>query len=101
MAARVVTVAFQGVEARRVEVEAQITARNATEAGVAIVGLGDKAVAYVEVSAGRTTLFGVGAHANIITASLLAVLSAANRAIGRGLVTLPAAGTRPARAAQG
>ena len=45
MAARVVTVAFQGVEARRVEVEAQITARNATEAGVAIVGLGDKAVA--------------------------------------------------------
>ena len=53
-------------------------------------GSGAQAVAYVEVSAGRTTLFGVGAHANIITASLLAVLSAANRAIARGLVAAPA-----------
>ncbi len=49
-------------------------------------GSGAVAIAYVEVSAGRGTLFGVGSHANIITASLLAVLSAANRAIGLGLV---------------
>jgi 2-isopropylmalate synthase len=46
-----------------------------------------KAVAYVELSAPRTpSLFGVGAHANIITASLLAVLSAVNRAIRRGVL---------------
>jgi 2-isopropylmalate synthase len=54
-------------------------------------GSGAVAVAYVEVSAGRGTLFGVGSHANIITASLLAVLSAANRAIARGLVEAPGA----------
>jgi 2-isopropylmalate synthase len=54
-------------------------------------GSGAVAVAYVEVSAGRGTLFGVGSHANIITASLLAVLSAANRAITRGLVEAPGA----------
>jgi 2-isopropylmalate synthase len=54
-------------------------------------GSGAVAVAYVEVSAGRGTLFGVGSHANIITASLLAVLSAANRAITRGLVEAPRA----------
>jgi 2-isopropylmalate synthase len=54
-------------------------------------GSGAVAVAYVEVSAGRGTLFGVGSHANIITASLLAVLSAANRAIARGLVGAPGA----------
>jgi hypothetical protein len=34
----------------------------------------------------RVTLFGVGLHANIVTASLLAVLSAMNRATGRGLL---------------
>lgn len=45
MAARVVTVAFQGVEARRVEVEAQTTVKNQAEAAIGIVGLGDKAVA--------------------------------------------------------
>ena len=51
-----------------------------------------KAVAYVEVSTGRgAALFGVGRHANIITASLLAMISAANRAIARGAVTRPAA----------
>jgi magnesium chelatase family protein len=43
MAARVVTVAFQGVEARRVDVEVQITRH--TPAVIVIVGLGDKAVA--------------------------------------------------------
>ena len=41
MVARVVTVAFQGVDARRVEVEVQFTGG---EAGTVIVGLGDKAV---------------------------------------------------------
>ena len=41
MVARVVTVAFQGVEARRVEVEVQFTTG---ESGTILVGLGDKAV---------------------------------------------------------
>jgi len=41
MVARVVTVAFEGVEARRVDVEVQLTGR---EPYFAIVGLGDKAV---------------------------------------------------------
>ena len=41
MAARVVTVAFEGVEARRVEVEVQFTGG---QSGVILVGLGDKAV---------------------------------------------------------
>ena len=41
------------------------------------------AVAYVEVAADFMpgTLYGVGIHANIVTASLLAVLSAVNRAL--------------------
>lgn len=42
MVARVVTVAFQGVEARRVDVEVQLTGG---EAIMVVVGLGDKAVA--------------------------------------------------------
>src|ERR1700744_2021323 len=42
MAARVVTVAFQGVEAVRVDVEVQLTGG---EAHFVLVGLGDKAVA--------------------------------------------------------
>lgn len=42
MVARVVTVAFEGVEARRVDVEVQLTTG---EAVMVIVGLGDKAVA--------------------------------------------------------
>jgi magnesium chelatase family protein len=42
MVARVVTVAFQGVEARRVDVEVQLTTG---EFAFVIVGLGDKAVA--------------------------------------------------------
>jgi magnesium chelatase family protein len=41
MVARVVTVAFEGVEARRVDAEVQFTGG---EQGVVIVGLGDKAV---------------------------------------------------------
>ena len=47
------------------------------------------AVAYVEISTPRgVAMFGVGRHANIVTASLLAVLSAVNRAIHRGAVQL-------------
>jgi len=42
MAARVVTVAFEGVEARRVDVETQLTGG---EFAFIVVGLGDKAVA--------------------------------------------------------
>jgi 2-isopropylmalate synthase len=50
-----------------------------------------KAAAFVEITTpSRVTLFGVGVHANIITASILAVLSAVRRADSRGL--LPAAG---------
>jgi 2-isopropylmalate synthase len=46
-----------------------------------------RAVAFVEITtAARTTLFGAGIHANIVTASLLAVLSAVNRALQRGLL---------------
>ena len=42
MVARMVTVAFEGVEARRVDVEVQMTGGNVY---FAVVGLGDKAVA--------------------------------------------------------
>ena len=46
-----------------------------------------KAVAFVEITTpSRVTLFGVGMHANIITASILAVLSAVRRADTRGLL---------------
>jgi len=42
------------------------------------------AVSYIEITTrSRRTLFGVGMHPNIITASLLAVLSAVNRAIAQ------------------
>jgi 2-isopropylmalate synthase len=34
----------------------------------------------------RTTLFGVGMHENIVTASLLAILSAVNRALQKNLL---------------
>jgi 2-isopropylmalate synthase len=50
-----------------------------------------KAAAFVEITTpSRVTLFGVGVHSNIITASILAVLSAVRRADARGL--LPAQG---------
>jgi 2-isopropylmalate synthase len=46
------------------------------------------AVAYVEISTGRgTALFGVGRHSNIITASLLALLSGVNRALRSGALS--------------
>jgi 2-isopropylmalate synthase len=51
------------------------------------------AVSYIEITTrSRRTLFGAGMHPNIITASLLAVLSAVNRAIALG--ALPAAADR-------
>jgi 2-isopropylmalate synthase len=47
------------------------------------------AVSYIEITTrSRRTLFGAGMHPNIITASLLAILSAVNRAIALG--ALPA-----------
>jgi 2-isopropylmalate synthase len=55
-----------------------------------------RAAAFVEITTpSRVTIFGVGVHQNIITASILAVLSAVRRADARGL--LPASG----RAANG
>jgi 2-isopropylmalate synthase len=55
------------------------------------------AVAYVEISTQQgVALFGVGKHANIVTASLLAVLSAVNRAIQRDAVHLPRSRIVPA-----
>ena len=48
-------------------------------------GSGAKAVSYIEITTrSRRTLFGAGMHPNIITASLLAILSAVNRAIAAG-----------------
>jgi 2-isopropylmalate synthase len=50
-------------------------------------GSNARAMSCVEITTpGRTTLFGVGMHENIVTASLLAVLSAVNRALQRNLV---------------
>ena len=52
-------------------------------------GSGAKAVSYIEITTrSRRTLFGAGMHTNIITASLLAILSAVNRAVAQG--ALPA-----------
>ena len=51
-----------------------------------------EAAAFVEITTpSRVTLFGVGMHANIITASILAVLSAVRRAAARGLLSEAAA----------
>jgi 2-isopropylmalate synthase len=48
-------------------------------------GSGAMAVSYIEITTrSRRTLFGAGMHSNIITASLLAILSAVNRAIASG-----------------
>jgi 2-isopropylmalate synthase len=54
-----------------------------------------KAVAFVEITTpSRVTLFGSGVHANIVSASLLAVLSAVNRAMSQGAIddSMPMAG---------
>jgi len=48
-------------------------------------GSAANAVSYIEITTrARRTLFGAGMHPNIVTASLLAVLSAVNRAIAQG-----------------
>src|SRR5271167_4290445 len=48
-------------------------------------GSAANAVSYIEVTTrSRRTLFGAGVHPNIITASLLAIVSAVNRAIAQG-----------------
>ncbi len=55
------------------------------------VGSGEDAtaVAYVQVRIGRDhNLYGVGMHGNIVTATLLAVLSAVNRAERQGLLSI-------------
>jgi 2-isopropylmalate synthase len=50
-------------------------------------GSGAQAVSYIEITTrARRTLFGAGMHPNIVTASLLAVLSAVNRAINAGVL---------------
>ncbi len=50
-------------------------------------GSNARAMSCVEITTpARTTLFGVGIHENIVTASLLAVLSAVNRALRRNLL---------------
>jgi 2-isopropylmalate synthase len=54
-----------------------------------------RAVAFVEITTpSRITLFGCGVHANIVSASLLAVLSAVNRALSQRAIaeTMPIAG---------
>ncbi len=52
-------------------------------------GSGAQAVSYIEITtSSRRTLFGAGTHPNIVSASLLAVVSAVNRAIALG--ALPA-----------
>ena len=51
-------------------------------------GSAAQAVSYIEITTrSRHTLFGAGMHPNIITASLLAVLSAVNRAIAKGALS--------------
>ena len=47
-------------------------------------GADARAVAYVEIETTEGTLFGIGEHVNIVTASLRAVTCAVNRAIGLG-----------------
>src|ERR1700728_2348275 len=58
-------------------------------------GSGAQAVSYIEITTrSRRTLFGAGMHSNIITASLLAVISAVNRAIASGVLAPSARNAR-------
>jgi 2-isopropylmalate synthase len=58
-------------------------------------GSGAQAVSYIEITTrSRRTLFGAGMHPNIVTASLLAVISAVNRAIALGALPARADSTR-------
>jgi 2-isopropylmalate synthase len=58
-------------------------------------GSGAQAVSYIEITTrSRRTLFGAGMHPNIVTASLLAVISAVNRAIALGALPMRADAVR-------
>jgi 2-isopropylmalate synthase len=58
-------------------------------------GSGAVAVSYIEITTrSRRTLFGAGMHPNIITASLLAVISAVNRAVAVGALAPTARSAR-------
>jgi 2-isopropylmalate synthase len=58
-------------------------------------GSGAQAVSYIEITTrSRRTLFGAGMHPNIVTASLMAVISALNRAIAVGALLQCAAPIR-------
>ncbi len=60
-------------------------------------GSAAQAISYIEITTrSRHTLFGAGMHPNIITASLLAVFSAVNRAIAKGVLS-----AQPAKARTG
>lgn len=50
-----------------------------------------EAMTYVEMQINNKTLFGVGNHANTSRSSIMAVMSAFNRAINKGLIELPLA----------
>ncbi len=63
------------------------------------IGAGEDAmaVAYVQLRVGTDrTVYGVGRDANIVTATLRALTSAVNRAIGGGTLALPAVQTAAA-----
>ena len=61
---------------KRVKIAGKVVYRHGVETGVQ---------SYIEITTrSRRTLFGAGMHPNIVTASLLAVLSAVNRAIAQG-----------------
>jgi 2-isopropylmalate synthase len=58
-------------------------------------GSAAQAISYIEITTrSRHTLFGAGMHPNIITASLLAVFSAVNRAIAKGVLSAEPAKVR-------
>jgi 2-isopropylmalate synthase len=60
---------------------------------------GAQHVAFVETSTGQATAFGIGVHPNSVAASLIALLSAANRALHKGLLdnTMRPATSSPVR----
>jgi 2-isopropylmalate synthase len=58
-------------------------------------GSAAQAISFIEITTrSRHTLFGAGMHPNIITASLLAVFSAVNRAIAKGMLSAERAKVR-------
>ena len=67
------------------------------------IGRGSDATAVAFVEMGRSgvpgSISGVGLHANIVTASLLAVLSAVNRAAAKARIELPSPSSEARRVA--